>query len=364
MSTLTIDRTDVDLLTYVLDRPMGGSGVSEVDLLSVEICTADGQTGLGFSYVIAGGGAALKGITERICDRFLVGQEPAAPQAMWRKIVKSFNRTGAGWNHLALTAIDVALWDLHAKSLGVPLGIAMGGEDRQIPVYASGPFQPGASPEEAADTAVQAVEAGFRGIKPRANANEKDAAALDAVCAAIGDRVSLMVDVNEKGTVPTARRLLDQACDLGVLFVEEPLPSADLGGFRYLADAGYGALVATGEHLQTLTAFEPYLSDRMAGVLQPDLAMVGGLTPVLALADASDILGPSIAPHFLPGLFVHVGAARPAVTWLEDFPLLEPLFDGMPQMDANGFMRMKDTPGHGLTLSDRALSICRGQSGG
>jgi L-alanine-DL-glutamate epimerase-like enolase superfamily enzyme len=86
-------------------------------------------------------------------------------------------------------------------------------------------------------------------------------------------------------------------------------------------------------------------------VIQPDLAMVGGLTPVLEIATLAEAFDAIVSPHFLPGLFAHVAAAAPALRWLEEFPLLEPLFDGWPGIDANGAMIASAAPGHGLTLS-------------
>jgi len=347
----------VDLITYRLDRPMGGSGVSEVDLLIAELKDDHDATGFGFSYVIAGGGAPLAPLCRSMADRFLLDKPVAPPQATWRTIAKSFNRTGSGWNMLALAALDVALWDLTAKRAGVPMGVAMGGVLRAVPVYASGPFQPGMAPAAAADAALAAVEAGFRGVKPRVGAVPQDDALIAAVTGALPADRFLMLDVNEKGDLARARRLLEVARDHGVLFVEEPLPASDLGGFRRLAD-GASVTVATGEHLQTLAAFEPYVADRLAGILQPDLAMIGGLTPSLALAEVAAFHGLGVAPHFLPGLFVHLAAAAPAVTWLEDFALLEPMFDGMPAMAPDGTMSVDAaTAGHGLSLSDRARAL-------
>ena len=84
--------------------------------------------------------------------------------------------------------------------------------------------------------------------------------------------------------------------------------------------------------------------------------MVGGLTPVLELATLADAFDAIVSPHFLPGLFAHTAAAAPSIRWLEEFPLLEPLFDGWPELTAAGTMTAADRPGHGLTLADRYRS--------
>ena len=142
------------------------------------------------------------------------------------------------------------------------------------------------------------------------------------------------------------------ARDHGLLFVEEPLPASSVEGYRKLA-ASAGAAIATGEHLQTRASFLPFISERIAAVIQPDLAMIGGLTPVLELATLAESFDAIVSPHFLPGLFAHVAAAAPSMRWLEEFPLLEPMFDGWPDIDANGGMIATASPGHGLTLNER-----------
>jgi L-alanine-DL-glutamate epimerase-like enolase superfamily enzyme len=78
--------------------------------------------------------------------------------------------------------------------------------------------------------------------------------------------------------------------------------------------------------------------------------MAGGLTPILELSGLCDMYGLTVSPHFLPGLFVHVAAASPAVRWIEQFPLLEPLFDGWPELSPEGTLRPRDAEGHGLSI--------------
>jgi L-alanine-DL-glutamate epimerase-like enolase superfamily enzyme len=107
-------------------------------------------------------------------------------------------------------------------------------------------------------------------------------------------------------------------------------------------------------NLQGCEAVFPYLKDGLSAVIQPDLAMMGGLTETLRLSRLAEAFGVEVMPHFLPGLFAHVAAAAPNVTWLEDFPLLEPLLDGVPKVDSNGMLTAGAAPGHGLSLSAAA----------
>jgi len=345
-------RARIGLIPYKLEQAVGGSGVSAVDVIVVELTDADGASGLGFSYVIGGHGrVALKAAQEQVA-RFVDGQTLPPPAALWRKINASFNRTGPGPNLIALGAIDVAAWDLHARKLGLPLGVAMGGELRAVPVYGSGGFNTVQPPEAAAEIAAEQAARGLTAVKPRVKGAASDAAVIEAVRRAMPAHVQIMTDANEKCDLPQALRLMALARDLGVLFVEEPLPAQALEGYRRLVTSG-GAAIATGEHLQARASFLPFISEKIASVVQPDLAMVGGLTPVLEIATLAESFDAIVSPHFLPGLFAHVAAAAPALRWLEEFPLLEPVFEGWPGLSADGTMIASAAAGHGLRLAER-----------
>ena len=343
----------VSLLKIKFDKPRGGSGVRQVDLIVAEIRDSEGVEGLGFSYVIGGGGELIAKTAENLATRFLIDHPLIHPQAHWQAIEASFNRTGGGPNLVALAALDLAVWDLYAHRLGVPLSQALGGDGGAIPVYGSASFSPSASPQEAADIARAHRDRGFRGVKPRVNARPEDAAVIAAVSDAVGDRLSIMVDANEKGDLASARRLLSTAADYRVLFVEEPLPGPDLMAYRTLAQQS-GVPIAAGEHWQGLNQITFMMVDGIVSVIQPDLAMIGGLTPCLAVTKTATALGVTVAPHFLPGLFVHLAGVTTGGIWIEDFPLFEDAFEGWPEMTSDGFMSAREVPGHGLTLADAA----------
>ena len=346
----TIIRADARLHAFKLDRPVGGSGVAAVDVLLVDIIDSDGVAGLGFSYVLGGGANAVLAAAQDQIEKYLAAKPLHAPQSVWRMISAAFNRTGLGPNAIALAAIDVALWDLWSKRQNLPLYAAMGGAARAVDVYGSGLFNAAQSPQQAAQSAVEHKARGFSAIKPRVKGARSDAALLAAVRKAVGDDMHIMTDANEKCDLASARWLLDCARDQGLLFVEEPMPAYAIEGYRTLAASAPG-LVASGEHLQGIHAFLPFVAEKLVNTIQPDLAMIGGLTPCLdlaALASAHDI---GLSPHFLPGLFVHLACAAPCVKWIEDFPLIEPLFEGWPELDMQGRMKPRETPGHGLRLA-------------
>lgn len=348
-----LSSVEISLLEIKFDKPRGGSGVRQVDIIVADITDSDGATGLGFSYVIGGGAAIPARIATDLSERFLNGATLEHPEVHWRAIEASFNRTGDGPNLIALAALDVGLWDLHANRAGTSLSEAMGGDGGPVPIYGSGGFSPAMGPAEAADIAIAHREAGFLGVKPRVNAQPTDTAVMQAVRAAVGDDISVMVDANEKGDLMRASRLLAAAADSGLLFVEEPLPAGDLLGYRTLAKNAPVA-IAAGEHLQGQDRFTALMADRIVSTIQPDLAMAGGLTPCLAVARTAGAFGVVVAPHFLPGLFVHLAGVATSGLWIEDFPLLEEAFEGWPEMTRDGVMSARGATGHGLSLTPAA----------
>lgn len=339
-----------DLLQIRFDRPVGGSGITHIDVVVVDLNDNEGRTGLGFTYALGGYGNIVLECARAQLDAVVCGQELAHPNALWETIAATFNRTGYGPNLVALAAIDLAAWDLYSKKLELPLAYALGGAPRSIPLYGSGGFTAAQSTIEAANLAETYAKRGFQAVKPRVQGNvARDSEILRAVRCAIGDTATLMVDANERCDLVSAKQLLLLARDHGVAFVEEPLPAQALAGYRALS-LNAPVAIATGEHLQTVRDFLPYVSDGLVGVIQPDLAMMGGITPILKLCALAETFDVAVSPHFLPGLFVHVASASRSILQMEEFQLIEPLFDGWPSCDAQGRVVPGTESGHGLRL--------------
>ena len=350
-----IVRASASLWHYPLPGVTGGSGITAVDVIVVDLEAADGVTGTGFSYVLGGSGAIVAAMAADLIERFVSGYALAAPASLWRSLAGSLNRLGRGPGYLAIAAIDVAAWDLHAKRLDVPLGVALGGEPRSVPVYGSGGFGPAQAPDDAVAQALHYAEQGCSAVKLRLSGQPADIERLEAVAAALPAGVRMMADVNEKCDLLQATWLANECGDFNLLWLEEPLPASDLAGYEALA-ASSPVPLATGEHHQGLVELAPFFRQECCTVVQPDLAMIGGITEALRVAQIADHYGLVVAPHFLPALFIHLAAAAPSVCWMEHFPLLEPLFDNPVDMDANGEITPSAEAGHGLKWAEGARS--------
>ncbi|MEK9644314.1 MAG: hypothetical protein VW547_02095, partial [Alphaproteobacteria bacterium] len=114
-----IEKATAELWVYPLSGPTGGSGITAVDVIVIDLEDDQGNTGTGFSYVLGGGGATVTMAARDMIERFVADRDIVPPQALWRRLAGSLNRLGRGIGYLAIAAIDVAMWDLHAKRQGV-----------------------------------------------------------------------------------------------------------------------------------------------------------------------------------------------------------------------------------------------------
>lgn len=356
----TIVRSSAELWHFPLKAATGGSGLTAVDVVVVELEDSAGVTGSGFSYVLGAGGGPVRAMAADMLERLVEGEDVAPPPALWRRMAGSLNRQGRGAGYIAVAAIDVAAWDLHARRRNVPLATALGGEAREVPVYGSGGFRPAQAPEDAVRRALEYAGAGCKAVKLRLGGNRDDVARMEAVAGALPAGIDLMVDANEKCDLARARWLANECARFGVLWLEEPLPATDINGYAALA-ASSPVPLATGEHNQGVVELTPFFEARAMAVVQPDLSMMGGITECMRVAAIAEHYSVVVAPHFLPALFVHLAAAAPAIRWLEHFPLLEPLFADPVEMEG-GVMSPPDGPGHGLIWADGARAEFRVES--
>ena len=342
----------------------------------VEIDTDAGLTGLGEAKVGAGNLGNYAATVETI-DRelapALVGRDPRDITALWEAMYngsrahyvpregRTFPIIGRrGVTVSALSGVDIALWDLLGKSLGQPLWRLLGGRLRErVPAYASGGWAPvGAIGKQLQ----QYVERGHRAVKMRVGLQDSSvddsAARVREVRQTLGAEIGLMVDAHGTWSVRDAQRFARKVVDCDLAWIEEPVSPDNVTGQAEVR-ASTDIPIASGESEQTRFAFRDLIAARAVDVLQPDVAIAGGITETLRICALATAHGLTVAPHlwgsailFAAGL--HLAVATPSVTLLEftrgDNPLLNELVEERVDL-RDGYVYPSDKPGLGLTLN-------------
>ncbi|MFC4120108.1 L-talarate/galactarate dehydratase [Nonomuraea zeae] len=328
--------------------------LSQIDVLTCEITTADGLAGLGFSYTTRAGCRAQFAHAKEIAAN-LLGEDPSAIGAIYDKLLwagASVGRSGVATQ--ALAAIDVALWDLKARRAGLPLAKLLGSYRDSVRVYNTSGGYLQAPAEEVAERASRSLADGIGGIKIKVGQPDmkEDLRRLAAVREHLGDDVPLMVDANQQWDRAAALRFGRAVEELGLVWIEEPLDAYDAEGHAQLA-AALDTPIATGEMLTSVPELVRLIDLRGADFLQPDVPRVGGITPYLKVAALADHANLQVAPHFVMEIHLHLAAAYPRDSWVEHIEWLSPLFDERPVIE-DGRMLVPDRPGLGLSLAGQA----------
>lgn len=298
----------------------------------------------------------------------VLGRDAADIDGIWQRVYRvqlASHGTGAA-AALALSGLDMALWDLKSKAAGVPLYALLGGAARDIPAYAGG-ISFGYGPLEALlDEAQGACTAGYRALKLRVGQDvAQDLARVRAVRARCGNALDLLVDANCSYTLPDAARARDGYGELGVGWLEEPFPAPDFRAYRALGKPGRVPLAA-GENHYLRYDFERLADDDVVTVWQPDLSKCGGLSEALRIARLAEALDIRIHPHTsVTGLNVaatlHFLAAIPNGGYFEaDYsrynPLRTALCTPVVEPDAHGNVRPPEGIGLGVEIDVAQLA--------
>jgi L-alanine-DL-glutamate epimerase-like enolase superfamily enzyme len=349
----------VDLEPEVVRRDAIQAFVKQ-ETIFVDLATDEGGTGTGYAYTIGTGGRAVLQLLRQDLLHRLIGQDARRVEALWQELFWSTHGTAVGAiTSLALAAVDVALWDLRCKAAGQPLWLLAGGAQRRVPLYDTEGGWLQLSIEELVAGARASAAKGWPGVKIKVgkpNAHE-DVERLGAVRAAIGPAVHLMVDANQSLTYPEAKRRARLFEPLDLFWFEEPMPAEDITGHALLA-ASTSIPVAIGESLYAPSHFREYLAAGAAGIVQVDVARIGGITPWLKTAHLAEAFNVKVAPHFLMELHVSLAAAVPNALYVEHIPQLRRLTTGEIEI-AGGHAIAPMTPGIGIAWDRDALDNLR-----
>ncbi|MGW4521822.1 mandelate racemase/muconate lactonizing enzyme family protein [Amycolatopsis sp. NPDC004378] len=322
----------------------------------VELTTADGGSGLGYSYTIGTGGSSVVALLRDHLLPRLVGRDSRLVEALWRDLFAATRATTVGAiTSLALAAVDTALWDLKCRRAGEPLWRAAGGFRPRVPLYDTEGGWLHLSTEELVAGAKSAVAAGWGGVKVKIGKPDasEDLERLTAVREAVGPRFDLMVDANQSMTAAEAVRRAAAFGGLDLSWLEEPLPADDVSGHARLA-ASTSIPVAVGESLYSIAQFRDYLHRDAAAILQPDAARLGGITPWLKVAHLAEAHNVEVCPHFLMELHVSLTAAVPNGRYVEHIPQLRAITRTELTVE-NGHAVPPETPGLGIDWDRDAM---------
>lgn len=333
--------------------------MTEIAMLFVEIQTASGLQGLGFSYSKRAGGPAQFAHAREIAPAIL-GEDPNDIAKLWDKLCWAGASVGrSGVSTQAIGAFDVALWDLKAKRAGLSLAKLLGAQRDSVRCYnTSGGFLH--TPlDQLLVNASASVAKGIGGIKLKVGQPDcaLDIQRVAAVRKHLGDQVPIMVDANQQWDRPTAQRMCRTLEAFNLVWIEEPLDAYDHEGHAALA-AQFDTPIATGEMLTSAGEHWDLIRHRAADYLMPDAPRVGGITPFLKVAALAEHAGVMLAPHFAMELHVHLAAAYKTEPWVEHFEWLEPLFNERIEI-RNGRMLVPTRTGLGVSLSEQARAWTR-----
>jgi L-alanine-DL-glutamate epimerase-like enolase superfamily enzyme len=342
--------------TMIVDIPFTDGGKGEgitpttwnrLEILLVRVTDDQGNVGWGegFGYFVVD---AAKAIVDRMIAPLLAGRSVTDVPAWNRENQRRLHLFGRyGVTLFAVSAVDMALWDLAAKRAALPLYRLLGGERRDVHFYAS--LVRYADRVLAASVCERALADGFTDLK----LHEITIPDVAACRRAAGDAVPISVDVNCAWDEATARSMLAPLADLGVSWLEEPVfPPEDMPTLARLR--GAGVPIAAGENWCTRVQFGAALTAGAIDIAQPSVTKVGGVSEFLAVAAdcaAADVPLQPHCPYFGPGFFasLHLAAALPGVRQLE-YLYVDPdaWLAPLPAWRPGGHMAPSEAPGIGF----------------
>jgi L-alanine-DL-glutamate epimerase-like enolase superfamily enzyme len=356
---------------FILHVPLNRSSISDSShtithwgVVGVKLTADDGTAGYGFT----GTHAHLPSdrlITACIRDCYadlLIGEDARDVTRLWQKLARfpAIQWVGrAGITHLALAAVDVALWDMKAKKAGQPLWKLLGGATSpRLEAYNTDIGWLSIPTDQLVDGSLRAVEVdGYRRLKLKVGSDDftKDLARIEKVRRAVGDAITIAIDGNGKWDLPTCLRFCARALPLDIFWFEEPLWYDDVASHASLARST-SIPIALGEQLYTADAFNTFMDAGAVHFVQPDVTRLGGISEYITVAEAAHARRRPVVPHVgdMGQVHVHLAIWHPATTMLEYIPWIMHCF-AEPIRVEGGAYAVPEMPGASTTLTEAAI---------
>jgi L-alanine-DL-glutamate epimerase-like enolase superfamily enzyme len=331
-------------------------GTKGSNALFVHIKTNEGIEGL----APAGGTVApTRAVIEGALKEALINEDPFDIEYLWNRmfwLVRGYGRKGIAF--CAISAVDIALWDLKAKALNLPLYKLLGPYTDTVPIYGSGGWT-NFSEKELIEEQLSYVERGIPRIKMKVGkdfgtAEEEDIRRLAAVRKAVGDEVEIYVDANNGYYAKQAIRMARRFEEYNVKWFEEPVLADDIEGLASISRS-INIPVATGEHEYTKFGFTDLISRGGADIVQPDVGRVGGVTEWMKVAHIAHGFNLPVAPHAVQVVHLHLTCAIPNLKVVEYLGIVEQrdnfVYNDFPEPKNGMWSPYPDRPGLGLDLN-------------
>ena len=348
--------------TRVLSTPADNPLVVEVpqpgtrEFVTLELDTDEGIQGVGLTFFGGPLTPALRAAVDDLSE-LIIGDDPMAVEAVVDKLRLAASGAGPeGIFTLALSAIDMALWDIKGKALDQSVCSLLGGYRDRAPTYASGALMRPMNLEYLAEAGPRLVDMGFKQMKTQMGAEptaEREVARMRVMREAVGPDIDLMCDVNQLWDVNQAIDIGSRVEEYHLFWLEDVVAKDDYQGLARVADA-LTTPICAGEYVYGIRPFRHMLEARSIDIVMIDLLRVGGITQFKKVAGMAEAFNLPVVSHLVPEIQVHTVAAIPNGLTVEYMPWSLRLFEETPAIE-DGEIVVPDRPGLGLKFSEDAI---------
>lgn len=332
----------------------------DFELVTARIRDVNGAEGVGYTFTVGRNGGATANIIEREMAEIVKGRDADHIETIWHDLWWDMHYGGRGGpTVLALSAIDMALWDLKAKKLAQPLWKLLGGFSERVPCYAGGIDLDLPLPQLLKQTD-RNLERGFRAIKMkvgRARLSE-DVERVAGMRKHLGPDFPLMADANMAWTADEAIRAARAFAPFDLVWLEEPISPDDVAGHARVVREG-GLPIAAGENLRTVWDFRHLIASGGVTYPEPDVTNCGGITSFMKIAHLAEAFNLPVTSHGAHDVTVHLLAAVPNHSYLEAHGFGLDRYIAEPLRIEDGFAIAPQKPGHGVEFDWKGLEKIR-----
>lgn len=343
------------------DEPLadGPTTPGSKNFVALKLGTDQGVEGIGFTFFGGSLDKALLSAVESLAS-LTIGEDPLRIEAIIHKLRASSPGGPGGILTLALSAVDIALWDIKGKVHNQPVGKLAGGHRNRINTYASGALMRHFPLTHLEKAAALLKERGFRQMKtqlalPGDTNQVREVEHIRVIREAVGYEIDLMCDINQRWDVRQAISIGKQVDPYRLFWLEDVTTCDDYDGIARVADA-LDTPIAGGEYLYGIAPFRQMLEARSVDIVMIDVLRAGGITQWLKIAGMAEAFNLPVVSHLAPEIHVHLVSAIPNGLTVEYMPWSSRLFREVPQ-PKNGELTVPQKPGLGLEFDPKVVKF-------